>query len=229
MNTGSAGCCLLFILVFFPLGSSLGIREQPMVTFLLQHGHLCCCYTESPSSCRNKDGLWPICLQNLWGLPVYQAWALFRLCSTSGAHIRDVEIRHNLVDHTEHVKNPMGLSSVPGVNHPAESNFFSKSSESGHGEAESTGQTLTHSLNTTFCMSKGLQGCMGRKQHMFKQLHCVTKGRLMTLSAHTFPVLEEMQISWLGSFPEDVGLPPSRGCQTHESSLLIVLFGSADA
>lgn len=28
----------------------------------------------------------------------------------------------------------------------------------------------------------------------------------MTLAAHTFPVLEEMQISWLGSFPQDGGL-----------------------
>lgn len=52
----------------------------------------------------------------------------------------------------------------------------------------------------------GLQGCMSRKQHVFKQLSCMTKGKLMTLVAHTFPVLEEMQISWLGSFPQDGGL-----------------------
>lgn len=51
----------------------------------------------------------------------------------------------------------------------------------------------------------GLQGCMSRKQHVFKQLSCMTKGKLMTLAAHTFPVLEEMQISWLGSFPQDGG------------------------
>lgn len=32
----------------------------------------------------------------------------------------DVEVRCDLLDHEEHMKSPMGLSSVPSVNHPAE-------------------------------------------------------------------------------------------------------------
>jgi len=40
----------------------------------------------------------------------------------------------------------------------------------------------------------------------------------MALASHTFSVLEEMQISWLGSFSQDYGLPPAQGCRTHGSS-----------
>lgn len=57
------------------------------------------------------------------------------------------------------------------------------------------------------------------ENELFKQLNRMTKEKLMTFAAHTFPVLEEVQISWLGSFPQDEGLPPSHGCRTHGSSL----------
>lgn len=51
----------------------------------------------------------------------------------------------------------------------------------------------------------------------------------MILASHTFPVLEGMQNSWLGSFPMDEGLPPSHGCQTHGScSPSTMRFGIKD-
>lgn len=115
---------MLFVAVSFPQESLPGIREHIEVMYLLlEHSSSWWCYAEPPSSRRSKGGPWPICLQILWALPVCQAWAWLRPCSSSGAHIRDMEARYNLVDPAEHMKSPIGLSSASSMNHPTEMSF----------------------------------------------------------------------------------------------------------
>lgn len=146
------------------------------------------------------------------------SWSWLRSCGSSEAHVRDVEVRQDCIDHAEHERSH-GVVLSTQHEPPCWNSLFSRSSASGHREAESTGQTLAGCLNTMFCRSKELSGCMSWKQHVFKQLNCMTKGEIVTLAAHTFPLLEETQISLLGSFAQDEGLTPSCGCQTHGSSL----------
>lgn len=88
-----------------PQGSWPAISKHPTVTcLLLEHCSLWCCHPEPPPSHGSDGGPQPICVLVWWGLPVCQAWACLRPCSSSGAHIRDVEVRHDLADHTEHMK-----------------------------------------------------------------------------------------------------------------------------
>lgn len=100
-----------------------GVLHPLVTSLLLEHGSLWWCYTEPPSSCRSEGGPRSICFQISWGLPVCRTWAWLSPCSGSGAHIRDVNVRRNLVDHAEHIKSSMGLSSMPSKNHPAEMSF----------------------------------------------------------------------------------------------------------
>lgn len=125
---------------------------------------------------------------------------------------RDVEVRCGLVDRAEHMKSTMGLSSVSGVSHPIEMSFPPGPHHLGTGRQKALAKPFPAVSTQCSAGARGYKAARAEKQHVFKQLNPMTKGKLMMLATHTFPVLDEVQISWLGSFPQDEGLPPSCGC-----------------
>lgn len=70
--------------------------------------------------------------------------------------LRDVEVRHDLVDHAEYVKSPIGVSSAPSVSHPTEMSFSPDPQHLGTGRQKALAKPLP-AASTQY--SVGARGC----------------------------------------------------------------------